>query len=231
MRKIVFTKLINDVSDDFFPKPSSVFLPEWYKKTDSYQDAKKDIDEKAETNGTIKRCVPVFDALNTGYIIPTYCDLIIKKNKNGQKDFITSLPINIQFHSVAQAPYHPNVTNQPYPKWINPWGIKTPKGYSSLIMSPLHSANSYFSILPGVVDTDRYTAAVNFPFVLNDPDFEGLIPAGTPMALIIPFKRDSWKTEIGNEEDKKIAEQKMNLLNSKFFDRYRSLFWERKSYR
>ena len=49
---------------------------------------------------------------------------------------------------------------------------------------------SVFTIMDGIVDTDSYNALVNFPFFLNDWSYEGLIPAGTPMAQVIPFKRE-----------------------------------------
>jgi len=230
-KDIVFTKMIDRISDHYFPQPSSFFLPEWYKKTDNYTDIKKNITQKNETNGTIKKCIPIFDALTSGYIIPTYCDLIIKKDENGNRTFTTPIDTNIEFHSVEQAPYHPKASNQMYPKWINPWGIKTPKGYSSLFIPPLHSLNEYFSILPGLVDTDKYNYSVNFPFVLNDPNFEGLIPAGTPMALVIPIKRDNWKSISGSNIERIKIFKQFDLLSSIFFDRYKNLFWEKKVYK
>jgi hypothetical protein len=85
--------------------------------------------------------------------------------------------------------------------------------------------------LPGVVDTDEYIAPVNFPFVLNDINFEGLIPAGTPMAQVIPFKRDSWKMVFGDEE-KTIDQSKVaNLIKTKFFDAYKNSYRKTKEYK
>jgi len=206
-------------------------LPDWYKKTQSYQNNIKELDYNLNTNATIKKCIPVFDVITSGYIIPTYCDLWIKKTENNEIVYITSGDINIEFHSTSQAPYHPNMNNYPYPKWINPWGIKTPPGYSSLFIPPVHGGNVHFSILEGIVDTDMYSAPVNFPFVLNDTSFEGLIPAGTPMAQVIPFKRDSWSIEIGNEENINSSRENIKKLNSRFFDRYKNMFWTRKSFK
>ena len=120
--------------------------------------------------------------------------------------------------------------NQPIPKWKNPWGIETPKGFSCLIINPVHSSNLYFSILEGIVDTDRYTSPTNFPFVLKDPEFEGMIPAGTPLAQVIPFKRSSWKMEMGTEKNLKKVRENRDDLSSVFFDRYKRLFWSKKEY-
>jgi hypothetical protein len=113
---------------------------------------------------------------------------------------------------------------------MNPWSIKTEPGYSTLFVPPFHR-ESIFTILPGVVDTDQYSAAVNFPFVLNDWGFEGMIPAGTPMAQVIPFKRESWKMSLGsNKEIEKDKEITINV-RSRFFDAYKSFYRQKKEYK
>ena len=139
----------------------------------------------------------------------------------------------IQFHPVEQLPVHPSKGEHKisYPKWINPWAIKTPPGYSVLFISPMHR-ESIFTILPGIVDTDQYSAPVNFPFVLNEADrFEGLIPAGTPMAQVIPFKRDSWQMELGTLEDLNEQARVTSRLRTKFFDSYKTQYRQPKEYK
>jgi hypothetical protein len=113
---------------------------------------------------------------------------------------------------------------------MNPWSIKTPKGHSVLFVQPFHR-ESIFTILPGIVDTDTYNSPVNFPFVLNDINFEGLIPAGTPMAQIIPFKREKWSLEFGNDEDILESNKHTKRVRSRFFDSYKNNFWNRKEYK
>jgi hypothetical protein len=229
-KKIIFTKTL-PVSDEYFPTPASTLLPEWYKKTKSYVDDKKEPNFVSATTATIKKCLPVFDAITGGYIIPTYTDLWIKKTEGNEIHYLTSNEIDIQFHPTPQAPYHPFMNQHPYPKWINPWSIETPKGYSCLFIPPVHGGNEYFQIAEGIVDTDRYTSPVNFPFVLKDTEFTGLIPAGTPMVQIIPFKRDSWKQELGSEINEKKSTETTRLLSSQFYDRYKKMFWTSKSFK
>lgn len=230
-KNIIFTNTKSEhVSDEYFPQPASKYLPEWYKKTQTYVGNKKDITLNLQTNGTVKKCMPVFDALTSGYIIPTYCDLIVRRDEAGNIHYIPSSGIQIEFHGTEQAPYHPHMNNHSYPKWINPWSIQTPKGYSCFFIPPVHGGNEYFSILEGFVDTDKYFSPVNFPFVLKDIKFEGLIPAGTPMAQVIPVKRDSWESLIGNEKDVKKSLNTNSFLSSRFFDRYKNIFWSRKNY-
>ena len=97
-------------------------------------------------------------------------------------------------------------------------------------MPPVHR-DSVFSILEGIVDTDNYNAPVNFPFVLNDVKYEGLIPAGTPMAQVIPFKREAWKMEIGEESNLIEQTKTTNLLKTRFFDSYKTFFRQPKEYK
>jgi hypothetical protein len=90
---------------------------------------------------------------------------------------------------------------------------------------------SIFTILPGIVDTDQYNAPVNFPFVLNDVTYEGLIPAGTPMAQVIPFKRESWEMSLGTQEDLENQNKTTIRLRTRFFDSYKSQFRQPKEYK
>lgn len=229
--KIIFTNTMPMIASlEYAPKPASHFLPEWYKKTNSYTNNEKSVDMISTNTGTIKKCIPVFDVLTAGYIITTYVDIYVKKNENGDISYIQSAG-NMEYHPILQAPYHPFMNQHPYPKIVNPWSIKTPKGYSILIIPPVHGGNQFIKIAEGFVDTDKYHSAINFPFVLNDVNFEGIIPAGTPMAQLIPFKRDSWKMSFGSEEDFKEQKKITDLIRSNFFDAYKNRFRQKKEYR
>lgn len=235
--KITFTDIIG-ISDIYYPKPANVFIPEWYKNLESYISGKKKPNGEGTTTATIKRCMPVFDAITNGYIITTYTDIFVSKKEQSDNDGnLIKAPWYewpsfgpIQFHPIEQAPTHPLQNGAPYPKLINPWSIKTPPGYSTLFIAPVHREN-VFTIAPGVVDTDTYTAPVNFPMVLTDINFEGLIPAGTPIAQVIPFKRESWKMTIGNQEDLIEQNKITTKLRSKFFDSYKTQFRQLKEYK
>ena len=211
------------------PQPASKFVPDWYKNMESYVGGNKKPNGNGGTDATIKRCMPVFDAITAGYIITSPADIYVSI-KDGNQFFEWSSLGLISFHPIEQAPEHPARKPHAYPKWNNPWAIKTPKGYSVLFTQPMHR-ESVFTILPGIVDTDTYTAPVNFPMVINDPNFEGLIPKGTPIAQVIPFKREGWQMEIGSEKELKEQHSITQKLQTKFFDRYKSMFWSRKEYK
>ena len=225
--KITFTNTSG--ADLEQPKPASRLVPDWYKNTESYVNKERKPLGDGSTSATIKRCVPVFDAKTAGYIIESPADVFVSI-KNGGQWFEWSDFGLIEFHPIEQAPEHPDKKPFAYPKWTNPWAIATPKGYSTLFVQPFHR-ESVFTILPGIVDTDQYTPSVNFPFVINDPAFEGLIPKGTPIAQVIPFKRDSWTMELGDKKDLEAQVKVSKKLRSKFFDRYKSMFWTKKEYK
>jgi hypothetical protein len=220
------------------PIPASAFLPDWYKQQNSYINGVKEpwyhTGSERLTPSTIKRCVPVFDALTAGYLIKLPVDVYVS-NVNGEPAYQWAGADIIKFHTLTQASHYPNTSGynldklgQQLPKINNPWVVETPKGYSTLFIPPVHREN-IINILPGVVDTDTYTAPVGFPFGLSDPSFVGMISAGTPIAQVIPFKRDDWThsiTELGYTNDKVGYE-----LFKTFFDGYRNRFWSKKSFK
>jgi hypothetical protein len=222
-KEIIFTDTM-DVSDFYKPEPASMIIPNWYKQMES----RFPLQKTADTMSTIKKCLPVFDSMTAGYIIKTYCDVFVSQ-KDGKPEFHPMDSRAIESHPRKQAYLHPKVNDFDFPKWISPWAIKTPPGYSTLYIPPMHNPNLYFTILEGIVDTDTCYAATNFPFVLNDLNFEGLIPAGTPIAQVIPFKRENWKSTY--RVDASEAQTLKSFILMHFFDRYKRFMWHKKSYK
>lgn len=226
---IIFTNTSN-MPDIDRPQLASKFIPDWYKEVESYVGGEKKPNGDAGTSATIKRCMPVFDAITAGYIITSPADVWVSLRENNSQFFEWSALDLISFHPIDQAPNHPELKRHAYPKWVNHWSVRTPKGYSTLFVQPFHR-ESVFTILPGIVDTDEYYAPVNFPMVINDPEFQGLIPKGTPIAQVIPFKRDDWEMTIGGEEDLMMAVRNTQKLQTTFFDRYKNMFRQDKTHR
>jgi hypothetical protein len=227
-KKIIFT---NDFDLNFFPpKPAVKEVPDWYKDTPEYisDRGKKTIND--DKPHTIKKCMPVFDAITAGYILYTQVEVQIYPGDDGFPIYTWPSQSAIDFHPIIQAPLHPLKNEAPYPKWMNPYAISTPPGYSILITQPMHR-ESIFTILEGIVDTDTYKAPVNFPFVLKDIKWEGIIPAGTPMAQVIPFKRESWEHKIGSDKERIEQEKITRKLKTLLYNSYKRQFWSSKQYR
>lgn len=228
MKKITFTNVLG--LDFYPPQPAVKNIPQWYKNTSEYVTGEKKIINPDNLNLTIKKCIPVFDAMTMGYILYTQVDVQVTQ-EDGKPYYLWRDQGAISFHNIEQASEHPSVDGAPFAKWTNPYAIKTPPGYSTLFVPPLHNPNNIFTVLPGLVDTDTYTSQVNFPFLLNDVKWEGMIPAGTPMVQVIPIKRETWKMEIGSDKELKEIKKVDSKIKTLWFNSYKKQFWSRKEYK
>jgi hypothetical protein len=68
---------------------------------------------------------------------------------------------------------------------------------------------------------------------LKDSKFKGIIPAGTPLVQVIPFKRDSWVAEIsiGGKETSERKGMVDYLLARFFHSSYKKGFWTKKIFK
>ena len=226
-KEIVFTNIFG--YDTYPPKPAKDEIPKWYKNTLPYIGDGKKILNKNQTPGTIKKCMPIFDAITCGYILYTQADVYVSQ-KDGKPYYNWSSQDAVNFHPSIQLLEYPKKITESVPKWNNPYIIKTPIGYSSLFVPPMHSPNNIFTILEGLVDTDTFTAPVELPFTLNDDNWEGLIPAGTPMAQVIPIKRDMWEHKFGSDNEIKEKDLVQAKIRSLFVNKYKTFFWHKKQY-
>jgi hypothetical protein len=107
--------------------------------------------------------------------------------------------------------------------------MKTPRGWSILVVQPLNRFDLPWTITSGIMDTDQYSTSGNIPFFIRE-DFDGIIAEGTPIAQVIPFKRQDWKSEIDDDNQ---ANPPVSFLNNVFnppFNFYKRTFWKRKKY-
>ena len=233
MNKIIFTDITNPEGVLAKPKPASEYIPQWYKDAKGYTDpeGKKAPRVDNEPYATIKRCMPLWDMMTAGYIIETPYDIYVRQTPTGPY-WQWGANEAIAFQSMEQTQNHPNFRDINYAvRIVHPWSIKTPKGWSILIMQPTHREPTPISILPGIVDTDDYSIPFNMFIKLVDPNFEGMIEAGTPFAQIIPFKREAWVSKLGSEKEKTKFATDMRKFQTVFFDRYKKFWWQRKEYK
>jgi hypothetical protein len=225
-KKITFCAINKDMLEVWpHPKPASRFIPEEYKKL-----------PRLENNNylvrTLKTCVPFLDAMTFGYIIPFDQDYLVDPTK----DDFTVIPSNLEsedigYHSKGQLPESwQKKAGENAGKFINKWLIKTPPGYSCLFIKPMNRIENRFDIISGVVDTDTYISIINFPFILNKRDKQFIIKKGEPMIQVIPFKRESWKSWTGFYIEK-LHRKTIHKVSSLWIDRYKTMFWNKKSYK
>lgn len=234
MSKIIFSSLdshIDYVSPKPFPASSNV--PKKWKDMAPFigTDTKIKI-RNFEPNLTAKKCVPMLDAITSGYHIPLSAD--VQVSKQGDESFFTwKSKLNlVTMHNKTQTygldiPYGFN--NQPF-KWDSMFFIKTPPGWSCLFIHPTGYSDLPFRTISGVVDTDVYEQEIAFPFWVKD-DFDGIIEQGTPIVQVIPFKRESWESEFSCFEDGELLKRKDKNGHAKIINNYMSRFRQKKEYK
>lgn len=237
MRKkniITFTDVTNSIPEQYYPTPAKSNIPDWYKKMDSYIEGKKEayVDDRGFSSATSKKCMPLYDAITSGYIIYLNTDVEVTQTSEGTYYKWPDRDI-VSFHDPLQIETHHKNKNLPIPKFHNYWAIRTSPGYSCLFVNPMHR-QSVFTCFEGVVDTDKYWSPVHFPFMLNEDKWEGTITAGTPLIQVIPFKRESYQMKVQREEDDPKFVSNLAKINTSikatFFNGYKDRFWSKKDY-
>ena len=210
--------------------PAKNHIPDWYKKIPKWKNNEIYDMEKGLQN-SLKQCVPFMETMSTGYMIVLPYDVYVKNDMG--------FPL-LTWKSGVEFP--PKSRGEASHKLIVPaghhsiefvWDLCTqyqfPKEYSFLFTHPLNRHDLPFTTLSGIIDGDfAMSAHGNVPFFVKK-GFEGLIPQGTPVAQLIPFRRENWKSEISNNLDKtaKLHDGGAGLVLSGY---YKKNFWKRKNY-
>jgi len=220
------------------PRPAQVYIPQWYKDATPPPTEKK---YEFQTPGLvsnlgIKACTPFLDALTHGYIQETWTDIHFTASSDGE--YIT----NYNYSSGPRIIDHRDASLETRfitPKeyylnefvWKEPWIPKLPKGYSMLYTSPLNNFNLPFKVLDAIIDSDKYYHEYQGqnPFMLKK-GFQGIIPAGTPMYLMIPIKRNNWSSS-AEKFDSDTNKKRQHLLRKKLVGSYKKTFWQKKNFR
>jgi len=179
------------------PTPASQGLPGWVRTMPAQAYSAL----VAGQDDTVKRCPPFIDAMTAGFLIPLVCDVTVKAGEftwdwdpptDGDVNFPRS-PIGI--HDAGQVAGTPLFEPDRFlVKFHNLWTIEAPAGYSLLFTHPANRFDLPFTTLTGLVDCDRFHETfIHFPAHWHDTDFEGVLPAGSPVAQCYPIKRERWE--------------------------------------
>lgn len=220
------------------PKPATQLIPEWYKNAPVRMDNEKidalSKDSTETSNLTMKGCSPFLDALGMGYTYELPFDLEFRYTPEAgfSVRWATGLDL-ISGHAPEQYPGLPEVVGGSGGvfKWKFTFRVETPAGYSCLFTHPLNRHDLPFRTFSGVVDTDVYPGAVEFPFQFLDVIKEEIfiLDKGTPLCQIIPFKRDTWESEKSSYDEKEFTKAKYEI-KSKIVRSYKNQFWHKKSF-
>ena len=185
------------------PLSASKVLPEWYRNLPRYVN-QSDKPIKALGRKDLKMCVPFRDAMISGYVICLPCDIEVQISADGDVD-VFSNP-QLVFRAVEKRGSlveqnqgfgmpHPIGTTPIMFAWTPMYGVKTNKRNSILITHPLNRHDLPFVTTSGIIDSGFFSKAGNIPFFFKE-GFTGVIPKGTPIAQVLPFRRDNWISKI-----------------------------------
>jgi hypothetical protein len=215
------------------PKPAKSYIPQWYKDGELWLGGSLNVEGYSSNTG-MKHCIPFLDSLTTGYMIETPCDIQVVRDKTKELPRITWMlkpdPLELRSPNLGSTIPKPAGYDNTNWAWVGTFGIKLPSGYSLLLTHPLNRFDLPFITLSGVMDSDGHYPAGRIPFVLRS-DFEGVIPAGTPIAQVIPFKRENWSHEVNYDEDIAWESSQQNYNARRVVSGYyKKNVWKRKSY-
>jgi hypothetical protein len=219
------------------PYPASQSVPDWWKAMVPYTkgpnnpDGKKLIVSNFESNASPKKCVPMLDAMLSGYIIPLWSDVQVRNVEQNRKSLTWRARGNVfEEHGFDAANVETPIgySNQVF-KFMNRWRIITPKGYSCLITQPFGYRQTGVQAIPAIVDTDISSLEI-LPPVWFAEDFEGILEAGTPMVQVTPFKRSNWKAEYSYLKDGEYARIEEKNFRRHIINHYARKVWQKKNY-
>jgi hypothetical protein len=221
------------------PKAIIKTLPEWYRKADKYildpTTQKTYEDPHMGKIPTWKGCPAIFDIMGSGYTLITPCDVVISRDANGRltntiedpmyKNFVQDRPPMAQFVTPLGA-------EESHFAWWPDWAVNVPEGYSVLYSQPFNRFELPFMTMSGIIDNDKIDLPGTMPFLVAK-GWTGVIPAGTPYAQMIPFKREDWTSEVVIYPPHQLHEK--NATNSAKYrvpdgGVYRNQVWEPRKY-
>jgi hypothetical protein len=220
------------------PKPAKEFLPEWFKSMPPYEKtldnpdgSKLILSEDGYSNASGKKCIPMFDAMTSGYIVPLWADVQVSQENNFPK-------IKWRVKENVFELHGPSSRNIPPPfgydsvvfKYLSQFKIKTPPGYSVLVIPVSGHYRLPFTAIPAIIDTEKSSGDAAFPLWIQS-GFNGIIKKGTPLVQIIPFKKENWKSKFSWITLEQYYIELDKSFNSNILNNYLKNIWNKKTYK
>ncbi len=175
------------------PHRTNRFIPEWFRRLDRRMPPGEPGEERKLT---VKACMPVTDIFALGFILPLAFDVTLEispDRRTIRTQWADDCPIvPIEPHKPGQiGAFDPPFEDAMPMKFVNPWRIKVPDGYSVLFAPPLSRPDLPFLPFSGLVDCDNFDTNVNIPFLWTGATGRHTVKAGTPIAQCVPVLRDA----------------------------------------
>jgi len=239
MNKITFLQAYPLLADIFpLPEPGSKSVPDWWRSQPSIIGENPHTPEQGVLKLTVKKCQAFFDAMSTGYILKVPVDIYIDTTDNKidiqlpveMERFKNELLSRHSMEQVSSMPFDKNIYCEIILRIHPTWMVKTPKGYSTLFMNPMHQAPTPLNAVEAVVDTDNLWSDGHLSFLVQK-NFKGILKQGTPLVQVFPFKREEWEMEVDKDFDQAKTNLQRSMVRSTFQNGYRLKYWVKKTFK
>lgn len=185
------------------PLPGRRGLPQWLRDMPNTVRS-DDLDAELET---VKQCAPFVDAMGGGFLMPLIADLHVEAGRftwswQPPADLPGAFPRSpFAFHvgeQLSGTPFH--VSDRFAVKFMNFWTVSLPAGWALLCTHPVNRGELPFRTVTGLVHAASYDNFIHFPALWTDPDFAGVLPAGTPVAQCYPVPLEQLDLAFGTIE-------------------------------
>ena len=177
------------------PVPAKALLPAWLREMAPR--ALSSVHQRSIR--TVKQCPPFVDAMTHGFMLLLPCDVRVRA---GEFSWDWPLPaLTLAGHPRAPLSFHvpEQIAGSPLArgsqsaiKFNSFWTIELEPGWSLLAMHPVNRDDLPFRLVTGLVDADRFNeVGINFPALWIDPDFDGVLARGTPIAQCCAVLREA----------------------------------------
>lgn len=207
--------------EEVHPQSIKKFIPEWFRSIKNTEAV------------TVKSCPSFIDVFKEGFVVVAPQDYLLRYNEEDNSyQWSSATVFEIMSAGADQVGNHTNpqfVDYLPKESQIKfvfklhlPFLIFTDKGYSTRIMKLPYQFNDQWECNYGVLKSDLIHQ-VNIQINVLKADQDILIEKGTPLCLIVPFKREEHKLEtvdVRKKEFQKRINQAWFKTSTKFNHQY-----------
>jgi len=181
-------------------RPAGEFKPTAWKKMPAYINKQK---HKIDSEQTVKGCPGIKDFMETGFVIPAWCDMEILPSDDG--NYVETRYSDPAYNSA----YHPadQVENETQlltkfgvraaVKLDCPWRIWSKSNWSVLYQPMFYHEDRNYEAIPGIIDHDLGALVSPLNIMLKEIK-PTTIKMGEPLCQLIPIKRETVVARTGN---------------------------------
>jgi|TARA_B100000902_G_C27321539_1_gene925028 hypothetical protein len=193
-------------------EPAGKFKPDVWKRMPAYVNKQK---HKADSDQTVKGCPGIKDFMETGFVIPAWCDMEITPSECG--NFVNTRYSDSSYNDAHHPPDQVSVPGaeiltkfgvRASVKLDCPWKIWSKPNWSVLYQPMFYHEDRNYEAIPGIIDHDlgALISPVNIMLKEIKPTF---IKMGEPLVQLIPIKRETVVARSGD-----LSETSVNRHNA-----------------